>query len=778
MNAATSLLDAVIESFAATSRHQTGVEEPPAAILWADPRAEWKPIIRPLRERLPQVLIFGEYAPDQFQGPAIWLKCVIARTLDEVKLPENVVPIIYMPGVSRQSLRAGEECPRELQPLVELQFRGTVWTQKNGRDWSVEAMLTSDEGLGLDVAKDARTKQSLHASLHVLATTPIAHLTGKRLEAEDFDKLMVGDHPRDLLMWMSDPDTVRNRMTDEGKWHAFKNRCRDDYGFDADTDGELVAGERLGIHEDAAWEGLWSRFCESPALYAGLPDLLDRSKPSTLTFDAEPWPAENDKAEERLRIEMLGMAELDEAAARQKIGDLEKQHGVRRAWVWAKLGKCPLAFALSHLAKLADATERHLGGDTPDDMAKLYVDGAFLADDAAMKAPAAVKANNDEQAVTAAVRALYLNWANDAACRLQQVTQMNPLPSAGEQPGIEAGAGCVILFADGLRFDLGQRLRANLEERGLRVTMSRRWAALPSVTATAKPAVSPVVERVKGVGLPETFAPENTDGQPLTTPRFRKLIEDAGYQVIDAGETGNAGEPDARGWTEFGRIDRHGHELKARLVGQLADELDRLTERVVELIEAGWTSVRIVTDHGWLLMPGGLPRHDLPKYLTESKWSRCATIKGESKVTVPKAGWHWNRAAEFASAPGISCFSAGQEYAHGGISLQECVIPDLTVEPVGGAGGPKASIVDVQWLGLRCRVTVDPPDTTLQVDVRTKPNAADSSIVATLKPVGDDGKAGVVVEDEDLQGTAAVVVLIDASGRLVAKHQTTVGGDD
>jgi len=188
--------------------------------------------------------------------------------------------------------------------------------------------------------------------------------------------------------------------------------------------------------------------------------------------------------------------------------------------------------------------------------------------------------------------------------------------------------------------------------------------------------------------------------------------------------------------------------------------------------------VRIVTDHGWLLMPGGLPRHDLPKYLTESKWSRCATIKGESKVTVPKAGWHWNRAAEFASAPGISCFSAGQEYAHGGISLQECVIPDLTVEPVEGAGGPKASIVDVQWLGLRCRVTVDPPDTTLQVDVRTKPNAADSSIVAMVKSVGDDGKAGVVVEDEDLQGTAAAVVLVDASGRLVAKHQTTVGGDD
>ena len=774
----TTLLETVIAQLELAARYQPGVEEPPAAILWADPRGEWKPIIRSLRERLAHVLVFGEYAPEELQGPAIWLKCVIARTLDEVEFPKDAIPIIYMPGVGRQSLRAGEECPRELQPLVELQYRGTVWTQKNGRDWSVEAMLTSDDGLGLDVAKDARTKQSLHASLHVLATTPIAHLSGKRLEAEDFDKLMVGDHPRDLLMWMSNPEVVRNRMTDEGKWHAFRNRCSDDYGFDPDSDGELVAGERLGVHEEAAWEALWSRFCESPALYAGLPDLLNRSKPNTLTFDAEPWPAENDKAEERLRIELLGMAELDDAAARQQIRELERQHGVRRTWVWAKLGKCPLVFALAHLAKLASATERQVGGDTPEDMAKLYVDGAFLADDAAMQALAAVKSNSDEQAMTAAVRALYLNWAEEAARQLQQVIQMNLLPGTGEQAAIEADTGCVILFADGLRYDLGQRLRANLEGRGLRVNISRRWSALPSVTATAKPAVSPVADRVKGVGLPDTFAPENVDGQSLTTPRFRKLVEEAGYQLLGAGETGNAGEPNARGWTEVGQIDRRGHDLKVHLAGQLANELDRLTERVVELIEAGWKSVRVVTDHGWLLMPGGLPKHDLPKYLTESKWSRCATIKGQSKVAVPKAAWHWNRAAEFASAPGISCFSAGQEYAHGGISLQECLIPDLTVEPVEGAGGPKASIVEVQWLGLRCRVIVDPPDTTLQVDVRTKPNAVDSSIVSSVKTVGDDGKAGVVVENEELEGTAAAVVLVDASGRLVAKHQTTVGGDD
>ena len=62
------------------------------------------------------------------------------------------VPILYLPGVSRQDLRAGGDCPLDLQPLIELQYRGAVWHQRNGRDWTVEAFLTSEDGLGLDIA--------------------------------------------------------------------------------------------------------------------------------------------------------------------------------------------------------------------------------------------------------------------------------------------------------------------------------------------------------------------------------------------------------------------------------------------------------------------------------------------------------------------------------------------------------------------------------------------------------------------------------------------------
>lgn len=197
--------------------------------------------------KLPQLVVYGAYDAARRTGPAVWLKCVVAGTI-KLGWNKDVVPILYLPNVSRQTLRAAADCPPLLQPLVELQYRGVVWTQRNGKDWTVEAFLTSDDGLGLDVSRDEATRNSLHSSLSVLLETPVPQLEGKRLEAEDFDKLMVGDHPRDLLEWMNDPKLARAGWG-EGKWHAFRSRCKNDYGFDPDADGAVGAAERLGFRQ-------------------------------------------------------------------------------------------------------------------------------------------------------------------------------------------------------------------------------------------------------------------------------------------------------------------------------------------------------------------------------------------------------------------------------------------------------------------------------------------------------------------------------------------------
>ena len=259
-----------------------------------------------------------------------------------------------------------------------------------------------------------------------------------------------------------------------------------------------------------------------------------------------------------------------------------------------------------------------------------------------------------------------------------------------------------------------------MRSKGWTVSISTRWAGLPTVTATAKPAVSPVVADIKGLRLGENFLPATAaSDQPLTTDRFRKLLAVAGYQYVGADETG---EPAGRAWTENGDLDKLGHSLQGKLASRVEDQVDLLLERVETLFDAGWREIRVVTDHGWLWLPGGLPKVDLPKYLTASRWARCAAIKGGSKVEVPTVRWHWNAHERVAVAPGIACFGVGNEYGHGGLSLQESLVPVIRVTGGAAATKPATKVVDVSWAGLRCRVQIDSGQTGLSVDLRTKVN--------------------------------------------------------
>ena len=158
-------LDALVEAIEAASAYNKQDQAPPAAILWPDKDRQWEALLPLLKDRLP-VFALGTYSPDEHIGPAYWLRRVIVHTIPHSGLPLESVPVLYLPGYSRQDLRALETCPVELQPLAELQYRGVLWTQKNGRDWTVNAFLQSrDRGLGIRVEADHGTKEALQRSL-------------------------------------------------------------------------------------------------------------------------------------------------------------------------------------------------------------------------------------------------------------------------------------------------------------------------------------------------------------------------------------------------------------------------------------------------------------------------------------------------------------------------------------------------------------------------------------------------------------------------------------
>ena len=226
---------------------------------------------------------------------------------------------------------------------------------------------------------------------------------------------------------------------------------------------------------------------------------------------------------------------------------------------------------------------------------------------------------------------------------------------------------------------------------------------------------------------------------------------------------------------ETGEFDTLGHQRGARLARDLERELERVAERIERVLDAGWASVRVVTDHGWLLLPGGLPKVDLPKHLTESRWARCAVMAGESDPGVVRAPWHWNRTQWSATPPGIACFNRSEEYAHGGLSIQECLIPDLVVTRVEGAetGG---RITSVTWRGLRCFIEAEVRGGPVMADLRLgRPTG--ESVAAAAKPIDAESAVSLVLADDEHEAAALVLVLLDDAGRVQAQRPIRVGVD-
>ena len=756
------------------------VQVAPACILWPDRERQWEAIMPRLQKELPELLVLGDYSPEDRVGPAIWLRCVIGTACTDIGLPDDKTPIFYLPGVSRQDLRAVQDCPDHLKPLAELQYRGTIWSQLNSKDWTILAFMSSAQGgLGLDVAQDNESKNAMQVSLHQFLDEDSQLLQGRRLDKDYFNTLLSGDPVRELLQWLDQDDIFRSGR-DENEWRAFVALCKSQLGFDPENDGILAGAEKLVRHE-GPWLPVWSRFCEAPKRYPNIPGHIRKcTMPMVELFsDAQShgsWPQWNESQEKQLRDEYLKFSKLSPHKAREQLLSCESRHGARRDLIWAELGESSLAMAAKYLAILAEYTAKPLAAGSVADMEAGYCQSGWLADDSMLKALACVDRVDDIQAVTAAIRSVYQSWLDDSARHLQQMVEQEGYPSGICPEKSRAGKeGECILFVDGLRFDLAKRLSNLLSEKGHSPDEKLIWAALPSVTATGKPAVSPIRELIVGQ--------ETTDFEPCVAASgkslkggyyFKKMLEFAGWQILGKAETG-----DSKGlaWCEFGDIDHEGHERGWKLAKHVDGLLLEIARRVQQLHKAGWQTIRIVTDHGWLLLPSGLPKVELPKLLVDNKWGRCAALKEGAVSSERVFPWYWNPEQSFALADGICCYKKGEEYTHGGLSLQECLTLQLTTTQESRSGNGLIEITDVVWKGLRCKVAVDGDFTQFSLDVRRQAGNESSSVVMSLKPINESGMASVVIEDEDLEGSDAHVVVLDSHGQLVSQVATIIGGN-
>ncbi|RWK37905.1 BREX-1 system phosphatase PglZ type B [Mesorhizobium sp.] len=757
----TTPLDALVAALHDAATYNPGAESPPEAVLWCDPNGDFTALIPALRERLPELLTYGDHDPATRNGPAVWLRAVIARAVPSVQLPEDITPILYLPGVGREVLKGAEDCPTLLQPLVWFTVAGNQFGHVNGKDWRLRAFLTSDRGpLKLTIADDASTRMALfHASLRFCAK-PMEELKSKRWDADTLNALLAPDLAADMLDWM---DGVFDATADPARFTAFASIAEKQLKFDPRKLSAQDAAKRLAQRE-GKWADIWSRFAAGTG-YGSVVGLLGAEEPLTLFENPETYPKQNLKGENELRDSLSKLANLSSSDARSRILELENKHAWRRETVWAKRGEAPLAQALAFLARVAKAKPLPAHGGKA--LAESYVESGAAVDSAAMRALASVPRDVDRNAVSIALRAIYLPWLEEGANTLQELIRNGGVKLA--TPEAAKPETTTILFVDGLRMDLAQDLTRLLAAEGLSVDLSWQWSGFPTVTATCKALVSPVASLLNGPTSTSDVLPINSEGKAATKPVLYKLLEDQGW------ETGNSLLPDSKLWAEAGRFDEDGHALGARLAGQLAAGIRDVVDCVLQLARSG-RRIRIVTDHGWLLMPGGLPKAALESGLAEpqGKRTRCAMVKAKAKTSYLQIPWSWNNEVFVATATGVHSFFAGQEYAHGGVSPQECILPVLDVAATGAQKRDIAAL-NTRWEGFRLRVDA-PGGTDLHVDLRLGMETSGPSLIKGGRVLDDKGKTSFLVGD-DHEGQTVCLVLLDDHGRILAHRVLTVGGE-
>jgi hypothetical protein len=666
-----------------SAHHNGSVQAAPAAILWTDGERQWQSAMPFIKQQLPEVIELGEYEPEERIGPAIWLKCVVAGLLEECQLPGGLTPIIYLPGVSRKDLRAIESCPEFIKPLAELQYRGCWWTYPNlNRDWTVGAFLTNSHiGLELDIAKDKQTQESLLTVLPDLLETPVSQLQGKKLEASDFISIVLNDPVKDILGWLNQPE--EKAVSWKGsKWDVFVQSCRAHYGFDPLREDISDICQLLCLAE-GAWQDVWQRFEETATNLLNIIERLKAIQPDGLAMvHPEHYLTENMRDEEQIESVILQVDGQSNDTIKQALIRVWQQQQSRKEWLWFSLGLSPWLEILEELVALVEHTQVAFTGADPQGMADMYAERFWKADGAVIKAMSKARHIQHEEALATLLGVIYTPWLEETTLNFQKLVEQQGYPGENQ---VRSGVGQyhlggqVVFFVDGLRLDTAHWLQDKLTKHENRqVVLSTKWSALPSLTATAKAAVTPVADLLTGMLDNDDFKPAVASTMAeFSSHQLKRMLGNVGWQYLDGLETGDVS---GYAWVQTGDLDHLGHDHQRKMPQHIDSVLNDVVARIEGLLEAGWRQIKIVTDHGWLWVPNGLPKGNLHKALGKNRQRRCAILKDNVTHDGLVMPWYWNPSVNIAMAPGISAYVTGDYYNHGGLSLQECLTPVLDVK--------------------------------------------------------------------------------------------------
>lgn len=364
------------------------------------------------------------------------------------------------------------------------------------------------------------------------------------------------------------------------------------------------------------------------------------------------------------------------------------------------------------------------------------------------------------------------------------------------EPNLKAHQPTAYIWADALRFELGKEVGAALTKNGHLVDLIPSAAFIPTVTKLAMVALLPGADQklyLRHVG--ESLEAE-LDGVVLKNLQERvsvlrtRLGDRMQHQSLDNFLNSPKQKPVDLLCLSLTEIDTSGESLGSNALLPIQEAAKKLVRAVNKLKQMGYKQVVIAADHGFVLHPDYEPGDNMPKppgdwWLIKKRCLAGIGTPGDTSLGfTPERLSLRSDATQFAFARQFAVYQANTRYFHEGLSIQENVVPVLTVRLANVKTESKADVTLSHKkgfiTGLRPSIQVAAFSESLfpePIVVRIEA-LADSQVVGTLADqTGVNLLAGTVELTpgttssltlemvEDFEGTFDVVAINPATGK-------------
>jgi len=368
---------------------------------------------------------------------------------------------------------------------------------------------------------------------------------------------------------------------------------------------------------------------------------------------------------------------------------------------------------------------------------------------------------------------------------------------------VRKGGRTAVIFVDALRLELAhalvERLQRDLDPGDL--SLSPRLVTLPSVTDVCMPALLPDGD---------TRKVDYSDGWQITIGKSGNLATKAKriaylrskyakiqvYNEISellktpTDQIPGSAELYITFHTALDSIGEEAHELALTIFSEVLKDVE---QAIRKFHEADITEIHIVTDHGFLLLDDiseadKVSVKDVPALKKSSRYLVGRNLGHTDQLRIPIPGAE-NLEGWFARGLGVLRTPGKYNYTHGGLSLQEVVIPCLTVSQKTSGGmidvemfAPdeiRGKLLKVKFKALSAELLARPRQVELHLEKISGDAAPFVSILQVIE-VGDEIEVKVLLPNSaPLEiGEKVIWLLVDAVSGQVLQEQPAVNRVD